>query len=112
MGWARLELATNALKGHCSTIELPTRSGRRGDSAPLEGGRKYSKALRDARGKEWHFHGSIDSMTQRTSPSTPPSPSKPPMSWSSVSDRLTGRGKGVLVGVSLAFFLLLTGAVI
>jgi hypothetical protein len=24
VGWARLELATNALKGRCSTIELPT----------------------------------------------------------------------------------------
>ena len=25
VGWARLELATNGLKGHCSTTELPTR---------------------------------------------------------------------------------------
>jgi hypothetical protein len=25
MGWAGLEPATNALKGRCSTIELPTR---------------------------------------------------------------------------------------
>ena len=26
MGWAGLEPATNALKGRCSTIELPTRA--------------------------------------------------------------------------------------
>ncbi len=25
MGWVGLEPTTNALKGHCSTIELPTR---------------------------------------------------------------------------------------
>ena len=28
LGWAGLEPATNALKGRCSTIELPTRAGR------------------------------------------------------------------------------------
>jgi hypothetical protein len=27
LGWAGLEPATNALKGRCSTIELPTRWG-------------------------------------------------------------------------------------
>ena len=29
VGWAGLEPATNALKGRCSTIELPTRSEKR-----------------------------------------------------------------------------------
>jgi hypothetical protein len=29
MGWAGLEPAANALKGRCSTIELPTRSKRK-----------------------------------------------------------------------------------
>src|SRR5437764_1567723 len=28
LGWAGLEPATNALKGRCSTIELPTRAGK------------------------------------------------------------------------------------
>ncbi len=28
VGWERLELSTNALKGRCSTIELPTRQTR------------------------------------------------------------------------------------
>jgi hypothetical protein len=29
MGWVGLEPTTNALKGRCSTIELPTRVGKR-----------------------------------------------------------------------------------
>ena len=28
LGWVGLEPTTNALKGRCSTIELPTRAGR------------------------------------------------------------------------------------
>jgi tetratricopeptide (TPR) repeat protein len=36
VGWARLELATNALKGRCSTIELPTPVKREGGTnAPV-----------------------------------------------------------------------------
>ena len=31
MGWVGLEPTTNALKGRCSTIELPTRIGERGE---------------------------------------------------------------------------------
>src|SRR4030095_8295803 len=43
VGWARLELATNALKGRCSTIELPTRlPSRRGGEVRVRNGlRKY-----------------------------------------------------------------------
>ena len=36
LGWAGLEPATNALKGRCSTIELPTRAGRN-VSNPVQG---------------------------------------------------------------------------